>query len=25
MPGGFYTPPNPRDELIHVLSQEGGN
>jgi NAD(P)-dependent dehydrogenase (short-subunit alcohol dehydrogenase family) len=20
MPGGFFTPPNPRDELIHVLS-----
>ena len=23
MPAGFYTPPSPRDELIHVLSQGG--
>ena len=25
MPPGFYVPPSPRDELIHVLSQGTGN
>ena len=25
MPAGFYVPPSPRDELMHVLSQGTGN
>ena len=23
MPGGFYTPPSPSEELMHVLAQAG--